>query len=81
VPLFWLSYRHRDGSLAGAVVVESNTFIYARMSVALSGADKGRMFVSGDVLDPDSLGQMPADLLGRLLDQTGLRKARTYASQ
>jgi hypothetical protein len=74
VALFWLSYRHRDGSFAGAVMIESNALIYARMRVALSGADKGLAFISGDVLDPDSVGEMPSDLLGSLLDQSDLRK-------
>lgn len=41
VPRFWMTYRHRDGSFAGAVVVESNALINARMRV---GADKGLTF-------------------------------------
>lgn len=57
--MFWLSYRHQDGSFAGAVVIESNALINARMRVALSGAEWG---------------EMPIELLGRLLDPSDLRK-------
>jgi hypothetical protein len=74
VPLFWLSYRHQDSSFAGAVVIESNALINARMRVALSGADEGLLFLSGHLLDDESAGQMPAELLGRLLNQDDLRK-------
>lgn len=74
MPLFWITYRHRNGSFAGAVVVESNALINARMRVALSGADEGLTFVSGDVLDDDSMRQVPVDLLGRLLDPSDLQK-------
>lgn len=71
--MFWLSYRHWDGRFAGAVVIESNALIYARMRVALSGVDKGLAFVSGDVLDQDSMRQLPIALLGRLLNPSDLR--------
>jgi hypothetical protein len=49
--MFWLSYRHPNGSFAGVVMIESNALVNARMRVALSGADKGLAFVSGDILD------------------------------
>jgi hypothetical protein len=74
VPLFWLSYRYPTGSFAGAVVIESNALINARMRVALSGADKGLLFLSGDMLDDDSTGLVPVEMHGRLLDQSDLRK-------
>jgi hypothetical protein len=51
-----MTYRRLYGSFAGAVVVESNTLINARMRVALSGADQGLTLVSGDVLDQGQRG-------------------------
>jgi hypothetical protein len=44
------------------------------MRVALSGGDKGLLFVSGNALDDDSASLVPVELLGRLLDPTDLRK-------
>jgi hypothetical protein len=51
VPPFWLTYRHRGGSFASALVIESNALINARTAIA--GADKGVTFVSGDMLDDE----------------------------
>jgi hypothetical protein len=74
VPLFWLSYRHTNGSFAGVVMIESNALVNARMRAALSGADEGLLFVSGHVLDSDNTAQVPSDLIGRLLDRSDLLK-------
>jgi hypothetical protein len=74
VPLFWLTYRHHDGRAAGVVVIESGDLIHARLKAALAGANRKLDFVSGDRLDPESAGQIPADMLGRFLDDGDLRK-------
>jgi hypothetical protein len=69
--LFWLTYRP-----AGVVVVESRGLLHARLMVSLSGADRGLEFASGHQLDPESAGQIPADMIGRFLDDGDLRKLR-----
>lgn len=74
VPLFWLSYRHTNGSFAGVVMIESNALVNARMRAALSGVDEGLLFVSGHVLDSDNTAQVPSNLMGRLLGRADLRK-------
>jgi hypothetical protein len=72
--LFWLTYRHPDGSAAGVVVIESRGLLHARLVASLSGADRGLEFVSGHPLDPESAGQIPTNMIGRLLDDGDLRK-------
>jgi hypothetical protein len=47
VSLFWLTYRHGDGRAAGAVVIESQGLLHARLKAALVGADRELEFVSG----------------------------------
>jgi hypothetical protein len=70
-PLFWLIYRHRDGRAAGAVVVESHGLLHARLMASL---DRGLEFASGHQLDPESAGQIPANIIGRFLDDGDLQK-------
>jgi hypothetical protein len=41
---------------------------------SLSGADRGLEFASGQQLDSDSAGQIPANMIGRFLDDDDLRK-------
>jgi len=41
---------------------------------ALAGADRKLDFASGHELDQESASQMPADMMGRLLDGGDLRK-------
>jgi hypothetical protein len=72
-PLFWLSYRHSDGSAAGVVVIESAGLLHARVKASLAGADRGLEFVSAHRLD-ESAGQIPANMIGRFLDEGDLWK-------
>jgi hypothetical protein len=75
VSLFWLTYRHPDGRAAGVVVIESTGLLDARLMAALAGADRELEFVSGHKLDQESAGQVPENMMGRLLDDGDLRKA------
>jgi hypothetical protein len=72
--LFWLTYRHPDGRAAGVVVVESHGLLQARLKASLAGADRELEFASGHQLDPESAGLIPANMIGRLLDDGDLRK-------
>src|SRR6266566_6209957 len=77
VPLFWLNYCHPDGRFdrfAGAVVVESYTHLHASMKAEVSGADRGLDFAGSRELDAKSARHVPADLIGRLLDDGDIRK-------
>jgi hypothetical protein len=76
VPLFWLNYRYRhpNGRPAGVVVIESAGLLHARLKAALAGADRELEFVSGHQLDEESARQIPANMMGRLLDDGDLRK-------
>jgi hypothetical protein len=67
--LFWLTYRP-----AGVVVVESRSLLNARLMASLAGADQGLEFASGSQPDPESAGQIPANMIGRFLDEGNLRK-------
>jgi hypothetical protein len=71
VPLFLLNYCHSDGRFdrfAGVVVVESYTPLHASMKAEVSGADRGLNFAGAHELDAKSARQVPADMIGRLLD-------------
>jgi hypothetical protein len=72
--LFWLIYRHSDGSAAGVVVVESPGLLHARLKASLAGADRELEFGSGHQLDPLSAELIPANMIGRFLDDGDLRK-------
>jgi hypothetical protein len=72
--LFWLTYRRSDGSAAGVVVIESAGLLHARVKASLAGADRGLKFASRQQLDPPSAEQIPANMIGRLLDDGDLRK-------
>jgi hypothetical protein len=72
VPLFWLTYHHPDGP--GVVVIESRGLLHARLKASLASADRGLAFVSGHQLDPISAAQIPANMIGRFLDDGDLRK-------
>jgi hypothetical protein len=67
--LFWLTYRP-----TGVVVVESRGLLHARLMASLTGADQGLEFASGPQLDPESAGQVPANMIGRFLDDRDLQK-------
>jgi hypothetical protein len=69
-----LIYRHSDDRSAGVVVIESRGLLHARLEASLAGADRGLEFVSGHQLDPESASQIPANMIGRLLDDGDLRK-------
>jgi hypothetical protein len=74
VPLFWLTYRHSDGRTAGVVVIESRGLLHARLKASLAGADREMEFASGHQLDPLGGEQIPANMIGRFLDDGDLRK-------
>ena len=74
VPLFWLNYRHPDGPFAVVAVVEAMALIQARMKAAVTGLDQGLDFAVGHELDEESARQIPADMIGRLLDDDDLRR-------
>jgi hypothetical protein len=69
-----LNYRHHRGRFAGAVVVESSALVSARMVAAVYGLNDRLQFASGEELDQESAGQIPANMMGRLLDDGDLRK-------
>ena len=63
-------------------MIESNTLVYARMRVALSGVDPGVVFASGAMLDQDSADLLPEEMRGRpLLDSDLRRLARMLTKQ
>jgi hypothetical protein len=72
--LFWLTYRHPDGCAAGVVVMESHGLLHARLKASVAGADREPEFVSGRRLDQESAGHIPANMIGRFLDDGDLRK-------
>jgi hypothetical protein len=74
VPLFWINYRHLNGRPAGVVAIESNSLIHARMKAALSGADRGLDFADAVEFDEASARKIPADMIGRFLDDDDLRE-------
>jgi hypothetical protein len=51
--LFWLTYRHSDGSAAGVVLVVSD----GRLKASLAGADPQLEFASGHQLDRSTPGR------------------------
>jgi hypothetical protein len=82
VPLFWLTYRcfpigrvvrYPDGRVGGVVVIEAPDLLHARLKAALAGADRELEFVSGYQLGL-SAEQIPANMMGRLLNRGDLRK-------
>ena len=77
MPLFLLNYCHPDGRFdrfAGVVVVESYTPLHATMKAEVLGADRGLDFAGAHELDAKSARQVPADMIGRLLDDGDIRK-------
>ncbi len=74
MPLFWLNYRHPRGRFAGAVVVESSALVSARMAAVVFRLNDRLEVASGYQLDEESAEQIPADMIGRLLDDGELRK-------
>jgi len=72
VSLFWLNYRHPDGGSAGVTVAEAPALIQARMEAAVAGLDVGLDFASSNEHDEASSQQIPAEMIGRLLDDRDL---------
>jgi hypothetical protein len=76
-----LTYRRHDGRAAGVVVIKSRSGVLrARTKAALVGADRGLEFVSAHQLDQESAGQIPANMIGKLLDNGDRRKVAPDAS-
>ena len=69
-----MAYRNSDGPAAGVVVIESRGLLHARLKASLSGANRGLGFVSGHQLNPLSAELIPANMIGRFLDDSDLRK-------
>jgi hypothetical protein len=59
---------------AGVVVVDSPDLLQARFKAAVHGFYRGLDFEAGHQLDPEGLGRIPANIMGRLLDDGDLRK-------
>jgi hypothetical protein len=82
VPRFWLTYRfpigravrYPNGRAAGVVVLDAPDLLQAKFKAAVYGDDRGLEFASGHQLDTLSAEQIPADMIGRFLNQGGLRK-------
>jgi hypothetical protein len=82
MPHFWLTYRYPkgrvvrypNGRVAGVVVIESGDLLHARLTAALTGADRELEFASGHQLDAENARQVPANMLGRRLNRGDLRK-------
>ena len=82
MPLFWLTYRYPkgrvvrypSGRVAAVVVIESADLLDARLKAELTGADRELEFASGHQLDLESARQVPANMLGRRLNRSDLRK-------
>jgi hypothetical protein len=58
------------------VVIESRGLLHARLKASLAGADRGLEFASGHQLYPLSVELIPANMIGRFLDDGNLRKLR-----
>src|SRR5258708_5594928 len=56
------------------VVIKSPDLLQARVKAAVHGFDRGLAFESGHPLDPGRVRQIPANIMGRLLDGGDLRK-------
>jgi hypothetical protein len=74
VPLFWLIYRYPDDRAAGVVVIESHGPHHARLRLRWRVLIEGLSSTSGHQLDPESAGQIPANMVGRFLDDGDLQK-------
>ena len=70
--LFYLNYENDDRR--AVAIVRAWSLIEARMRAALAGIDVGLEFVSGVELDEASSQQIPAEMIGRLLDDRDLRR-------
>lgn len=57
-------------------MLKSSALISARMTAAVYGLDEGLEFTSGHELDQASTNQIPEDMIGRFLDDRGLRRLR-----
>jgi hypothetical protein len=68
-----LNYSHPDGRAAGVVVIESGDLLHARLRAELAAANRELEFASGYQLDL-SAEQIPANMMGRLLNRGELRK-------
>jgi hypothetical protein len=55
-------------------VLEATALIIARMQATVFGLDEGLYFANGHQLDPQRGRQIPAGLIGRLLNDVDLRR-------
>ena len=55
-------------------MVDSPDLLQARFKAAVYGFDRGLNFASGHPLDEESANQIPANMMGRLLDDGDLRR-------
>jgi hypothetical protein len=63
-----LTYLYPDGRAAGVVMITSAGLLHAPLNAALAGPDREVEFASGHQLDQETAGQIPANMMGRLLD-------------
>jgi hypothetical protein len=66
--------RYPDGRVVGLVVIDAPDLLQARFKAAVYAMDRGLEFASGHQLDPLSAEQIPASMIGCLLNQGDLRK-------
>jgi hypothetical protein len=59
---------------SGVVVIESGDLLHARLKASPAGADRGLEFAFGHQLDPVSAEQIPANMIGRFLDEGDLQR-------
>jgi hypothetical protein len=68
--------QHPDGRASGVVVIESRGLLHARLKASPAGAYRGLEFASRRQLSPLSAELIPANVIGRFLDDDDLRKLR-----
>jgi hypothetical protein len=73
VSLFWLSYR-RHGKLAGVVLIEAPDLMQSRLQAAVDERDQAADFAAGHELNDEVAARIPAEIIGRLLAPTEVRK-------
>jgi hypothetical protein len=64
--LFWLCYR-KSGRLAGVVIADSSSLIYARLRATLDGTDAGTDYAEGHMLNERLSGLVQRPEIGRML--------------
>ena len=74
---FFLCYRE-SGHFTGAIVVEANSPVDARVKAAIAGLNHGLVACDPLEFDEATLTQLPRRLIGRILDPPKLRKLERH---